>query len=197
MGSAKSMSAGEVTELLGVATRRRGTRSPSAPGTAARAASPHREKPDAAKSSTLGQFDPVAEAFAVLDPTGSGFIDAGVLAGKFNEICAAVSCPAAPRRKSCLARPIDRIQPPNFPSMLYFYAWNATPLWTRADIMATLLQSDLTPQDAAVLVKAADKDGDGRVSLADFRSMLASSDSRKKSEFGDVAADDKPADDDD
>lgn len=63
--------------------------------------------------------------------------------------------------------------------------------------MATLLQSDLTPQDVAVLVKAADKDGDGRVSLADFRMMLSTaSGARTRGDVGDSSYDDKPADDD-
>lgn len=66
-----------------------------------------------------------------------------------------------------------------------------------ADIMATLLQSDLTPQDVAVLVKAADKDGDGRVSLADFRMMLSTaSGTRARGDLTDAGYDDKPVDED-
>jgi hypothetical protein len=42
------------------------------------------------------------------------------------------------------------------------------------EILANLGFGDITEQDVQTLVEAADADGDGRVSLADFRKMLPS-----------------------
>ena len=65
-------------------------------------------------------FDPVAEAFKVYDPEGTGYADVDIM----------------------------------------------------RQVFAGLGYADLSGEDLEILVEAADKDGDGLVSLEDFRSML-------------------------
>ena len=77
----------------------------------------------------LADFDPVAEAFSVYDPDGTGFVDIDILGEVFRKL--------------------------DF--------------------------GDITSDDLNVLVATADADGDGKISLADFRDMLYANDSEKKS----------------
>lgn len=65
-------------------------------------------------------FDPVAEAFKVYDPEGTGFADTDIM----------------------------------------------------RQVFTGLGYTDLSDEDLDILVEAADKDGDGLVSLEDFRSMV-------------------------
>ncbi len=68
----------------------------------------------------LTNFDPVAEAFKVYDPAGTGFVDTSTL----------------------------------------------------RDVFRRLGFGELSEEDMSVLLTTADKDGDGRISLADFRRVL-------------------------
>jgi calmodulin len=68
----------------------------------------------------LANFDPVAEAFKVYDPSGTGFVE----------------------------------------------------LSTLRDVFRRLGFGELSEEDVSVLMTTADKDGDGRISLADFRRIL-------------------------
>ena len=72
------------------------------------------------KDNEITNFDPVAEAFKVYDPEGSGFVDTSVLQAIFENL--------------------------GF--------------------------GEITQDDLAVLTETGDVDGDGRISLMDFRKML-------------------------
>jgi Ca2+-binding EF-hand superfamily protein len=79
----------------------------------------------------ITNFDPVAEAFKVYDPAGTGYADMAVM----------------------------------------------------RDVFTKLGFDTLTEDDIQVLLDTADADGDGRISLDDFRAMLRSVASRPASAF--------------
>ena len=98
-------------------------------------------------------FDPVAEAFKVYDPENSGFVDTEVLRSifeslGFGEITDDGARARAPRAGRASCRRSDS-NAARFPAL------------SRARFA-----------DLAILVETGDVDGDGKISLTDFRHML-------------------------